>query len=370
MSRSVEFIDTPESLDHFLDHLETVDMFAIDTEFHRERTYYAQLCLIQIATEERIVCVDPIALSDLNRLMDIIFDPRQMKILHSGSQDLELFHDLRGDVPAPVFDTQLAATLTGHGDQIGYGGIVERICEISLAKEHTRTDWRKRPLSQGQLDYAADDVRYLHTIQSQLTDLLESLGRMDWFHEECARLVDPQSFKNAPEDAWSRVKGVGKLRGAELNAARVIAGWREEQAIRIDKPRRWVIPDPVILDIARVSSDSPQDIDKVEGLSSPWLRRQKDTFLHLLKLAHNAPRDTWPSREGRPRLTPGEEQMMKAMQNAVKACAEELNISATMLATRRDLDSMLRASTETRIHRGWRRTVVLQRLESSMQAPS
>jgi ribonuclease D len=119
-----------------------------------------------------------------------------------------------------------------------------------------------------------------------------------------------------------------------------------------------------------VSSDSPQDIDKVEGLSSPWLRRQKDTFLHLLKLAHNAPRDTWPSREGRPRLTPGEEQMMKAMQNAVKACAEELNISATMLATRRDLDSMLRGSTETRIHRGWRRTVVLQRLESSMQAPS
>jgi ribonuclease D len=363
MSQPAEFIDTPEALDDLIAHLDGVDWMALDTEFHRERTYYAQLCLVQIATSERIACVDPLALDSLDDLLDAIYDPRRLKVLHSGRQDLELFHDLRGSIPVPVFDTQLAATLTGQGDQIGYGGLVESLCEVKLDKGHTRTDWRKRPLSEGQLTYAADDVRYLGPLRTTLSDTLDSLGRTLWFEEECAGLINPASYQNAPDEAWSRLKGVGKLRGVELNAARVIAAWREEQAIRIDKPRRWVIPDAVVLDLARVNPDKPRDMDSIEGISTPWLRRQKDTFLRLLRLAHSAPHDTWPSQERRPRLTPAEEKQMKKLQGVVKSVAAELDISHSMLATRRDLDSFLRGFSDNRIQQGWRREILMSRLD-------
>ena len=157
---------------------------------------------------------------------------------------------------------------------------------------------------------------------------------------------------------------MGKLRGVERNAARVIAAWREEQAIRMDKPRRWVIPDPVVLDLSRVNPDDPRGLERVEGLSTPWLRRQKDTFLRLLRIAHSAPQDTWPSRERRPRLTSGEEKQLKRLQGAVRSLAAELDIAPTILATRREIDSFLRGFTDTRIHLGWRKEVLLPHLEA------
>jgi len=170
------FVDTPEALAALCDSLRGCEALALDTEFLREKTYYTQLCLLQIASDELIACVDPLALETIDPLLDIFYDPQVTLVMHSARQDLEIFFDLRGGLPGPVFDTQVAATLLGYGDQIGYANLVREFTGVELDKQHTRTDWSRRPLGEGQLRYAADDVRYLLDIYREQRRRLRAQG--------------------------------------------------------------------------------------------------------------------------------------------------------------------------------------------------
>ena len=179
---------------------------ALDTEFMRTRTYYARLCLVQVATPETIACVDTLALRDIDPLLEVIYAPDLLKVVHAARQDLEVFADMRGTPPAPVFDTQIAASLCGYDDQIGYGTLVETITGHKLPKLHTRADWEVRPLPPDQLHYAADDVRYLRDVYQHLAQKLEDLGRTGWLQEECATLTQPALYRNDPRTACRRSK--------------------------------------------------------------------------------------------------------------------------------------------------------------------
>ncbi|MFW2134544.1 ribonuclease D, partial [Ectothiorhodospira haloalkaliphila] len=249
---TVPFIDQPEALKAFCERLKGVDWFALDTEFIREKTYYPQLCLIQVATPEEVACIDPLNLEDLSPLTHLLFDPNITKVLHAASQDLEIFFHQQGRVPGPIFDTQVAASLLGHGDQVGYGKLIQLVLGVELEKGQSRTDWAQRPLETIQLRYAADDVHYLARAYPLMRQALEDNGRLAWLEDDFQRMQDPRTYQPDPETIWRRLKGINTLRGEQaLAVARNLARWREQEAMRLDRPRRWLLQDEVILDLAR-----------------------------------------------------------------------------------------------------------------------
>jgi ribonuclease D len=225
---------------------------ALDTEFMRERTYYARLCLLQLAGRGRIALVDPLAITDLSPVAALLGDTAQVKILHAARQDLEVLYPLLGGVAAPVFDTQIAAALLGHPAQMGYGELVAKITGIVLTKGHARTDWARRPLSPEQLHYAADDVRHLETLRDELGTRLDALGRLPWLQEDCRALQDPALYVTEPERAWQRFKGADRLVPQERAALRALAAWREARAMRRNLPRGWILTDETLRDAARL----------------------------------------------------------------------------------------------------------------------
>ena len=212
----IQYIDTAAGLDAFCARLSGVDWFAIDTEFLREKTYYPKLCLVQIATMQEVACIDPQAIDDLGPLLVRLADTHITKVMHSCRQDMEIFYHLAGQAPAPVFDTQVAAPLLGHADQIGYANLVKAIAGVTLDKLHTRADWSVRPLTQAQIRYAADDVIYLVDIYRKIVAQLQALGRLDWLAEDFRQLSDAALYDMQPASAWLKVKGDSRLKGASL----------------------------------------------------------------------------------------------------------------------------------------------------------
>jgi len=204
-------IETGPALEHLCKQLRDVTWLALDTEFHRENSYYPRLCLLQIACETVVACIDPIQLSTIDPLLEILYAPHIIKVFHAGRQDQESFYHLRGKPLAPIFDTQIAAPLLGHAEQISYAALVQKTLGITLDKSMTRTDWRRRPLSRQQLDYAANDVIYLGKVYRQFIAALQRQGRLDWLNEDFARLCDTAQYANPPAAAWQRIKNVQRL---------------------------------------------------------------------------------------------------------------------------------------------------------------
>ena len=196
-----QYIDTPEQLEQFCDSIRESEWLALDTEFIREKSYYPKLCLLQVCNGKTAACVDPLRLNELDPLIGIILDPAIVKVFHAGSQDLEIFCIQWKKVPAPLFDTQLAATLLGLGEQLGYANLVQKLLGIELDKGHTRTDWSRRPLQEGQLRYALDDVIFLGEIYTDLTSRLKKMGREDWLQGEFDQLANPDTYRMNPASA-------------------------------------------------------------------------------------------------------------------------------------------------------------------------
>ncbi|MFZ1862467.1 MAG: ribonuclease D, partial [Candidatus Competibacter sp.] len=225
----------------FCARLDRCSWLALDTEFVREQTFYPQLCLIQIAIPGQVACIDPLALPSLEPLLERLYDPSITKVLHAAYQDLEIFFYLGGTVPAPVFDTQLAALVLGVGDQLGYAALVKQMLGVELAKAHTRADWRQRPLPPEWLAYAADDVRYLEALYTRQLARLRERGWSEALAEDFQALTDPERYRPQPQEAWRRIREQHRLRGLPLAVLRSLTAWREEQAIQQDRPRRWIL---------------------------------------------------------------------------------------------------------------------------------
>lgn len=353
-----ETITDAAALRALCEHLGTREWFALDTEFVREDTYWAQLCLIQVGTPERIACIDPLALTDLQPLLDVLHDPDVLKVLHSGSQDLEIFHRLGGRIPAPLFDTQVAAPLLGHGEQAGFARLVETVVGIELDKSQSRTDWHERPLPPAALEYAANDVRYLVPLYLAMRAQLAERGRLDWVALEMADLVRPERYERPADDAWRRLRGIERLPGAGRAVARAIAAWREETARERDVPRGRILRDDAIVDIARTRPKNRRQLERIRGLKGQALDRFADRLLEIVAAARDEePPPAGPAR-GEPPLDAAGEALVDALTAVVRlrAAAEDLNPQT--IAGRRELARLVRGASVDEVLGGWRSALV------------
>lgn len=344
------WIDSPASLAQLCARIRDADWIALDTEFMRERTYYPQLCLVQLATPELIACVDPLALPGLDPLLEILADTRITKVLHAARQDLEIFFNLSQQVPAPIFDTQLAASFAGFPDQIGYGALVEGLLGVHLEKGHTRADWSRRPLPEGAVRYAADDVRYLRDVYLKLREELKRRNRLDWLQRERATLENPDTYRTDPEQAWQRLRGLQRLKPRQLAIVKNLAAWREQRAISGDLPRQWIIKDDLLLDMARQQPASLEALQQLRGMNESTVRKHGTELLALIQDQHtDAAPLTAPAR-----LDPAAEALVDALVSVVRIRSAAAGVSAAQLATRGELERLVRGEREIGVLSGWR----------------
>ncbi|HID48624.1 MAG TPA: ribonuclease D [Chromatiales bacterium] len=361
------YIDTPAALQDLCATLQNADVIALDTEFVRDKTYFARLCLLQVATDELVACIDPLALGDLDCLLEIFFHPGTLKLLHAARQDLEIFHDLYGKVPAPLFDTQIAAALLGFSDQAGYGAVVGELLGVSLDKASARTDWAQRPLSASQLAYAADDVRYLLRLYPLIMERLTRLGRRDWLEEDFRHLTDPALYTKDAASAWRRVSGHGRLKPRQLAVLQPLAAWREEQARKRDKPRKWILSDDVLINLARQAPADLSQLGKLRGIPPGVVKQSGPALVDRIRQALAQPRDQWPVATQKIRLTPEQECLADTLMAYLRLLGQQSGISPASLATRREVEKLVRGERDLGLLHGWRGHIAGQPLLAMLE---
>jgi ribonuclease D len=357
-------IDDAGALADRLGRLDPDLRWAIDTEFVRERTYYPRLCLVQAATGSDILLVDPLRIGDEDLLRRFLQASRQPHVIHAARQDVEVLLPLTERPLAPLLDTQLAAALLGFPAQVGYGELVRQVLGVDLKKGHARTDWAARPLKQEQLEYAADDVRYLLPVAEELQSRLDAAGRLDWLAEECAVLSDPALYETAPSEAWRRLKGLDRMRPEERAIACALAAWREAKAAQRNLPRGWILPDAALRDVAQLRPSSAAELRRLATLPGGPAYRLADELLEQVMQTRSAPPPPGP--QATERLTPEQQSAVRRLQTAVQGVATEFGLSAEVLATRRDLTAIVRGARDVAPLTGWRREVVGDRLLAAL----
>lgn len=363
------YVDTPEALARALQTLERAEFVALDTEFMRESTFYPKLCLVQLASLDACALIDPLAIDDLDPLWTFLSARSRLKVLHAGRQDLEV---LAVRAPhalplSPIFDTQIAAALLGQSAQIGYGALVSLRLGVSLAKGHTRTDWTRRPLSADQLEYAADDVRYLAQLYADLRSELEQKGKLNWLEEEAHTLERADTFQVDPQQAWQRLRGLDRLRPEQRATAKLLAAWREELAIKYDKPRGWILSDEALREVSERMPQDASALAKIRSLPEGVVRRRGADLLDIVKrgeLLKGTEADV--QRPIRPE--PTQLALVTKLMNFVRAHAQTLEVSPEVLATRRDVEQLVFSGRADHLLDGWRREAVGERLLALAEA--
>jgi ribonuclease D len=357
-TQTTHYVDSGDALAHALDSLTVSEFVAVDTEFMRESTYYPKLCLVQLATLEYCAIIDPFAFTDLQTLWAFLADRSRVKVLHAARQDLEV---LAVDAPnlslGPIFDTQIAAAMLGQSAQIGYGALVTLRLEHTLAKGHTRADWSKRPLSHEQLDYAADDVRYLAPLYVDLRAALERENRLDWMHQETRPLERLDINKTEPQNAWRRLKGLDRLRPEQRAVAKLLAQWREELAIKHDKPRGWILADEALREIVERMPTDNGALEQVRSLPAGVVRRRGAELLQIVQQGIDA-KDTEAGVRQPTRPEPEQLALVTKLMNFVRAYADGMRISPELLATRRDIEHFVFSGATEHLLAGWRGEVI------------
>ncbi len=348
------FVDQPDTIS---ETLAGHDQLGIDTEFVREKTYFAQLCLVQISTPDHIYCVDPLTDNDQDKYWQSLLASRW--IVHSARQDIEVVFQTAGAMPKKIFDTQVAAGLLGFPAQMGYAGLVKELFDVDMAKTHTRADWTRRPLPEAFLQYAAEDVEYLLPASEILMERLDKEGRLDWAWQDSMLLLDPDLYDIGGDQAVERLKGARNFRGQKRAAAVRLALWRESEAIRRNRPRQWILRDNVLLDVAYNLPTSETQLATIDGLASKLVARIGRQLLNEVAAASGDADDYQPPRP------PDEAQkaLLKEMQAQVAACAKDLGLAAETVASKRELSAAIASgSRESRVFGGWRGELIGEEL--------
>ena len=351
MSDAYRYVDTPAALDALCATLKGQPWIAVDTEFMRERTYYPELCLVQVATEQVVACIDPLPLPSLEPLLRVLLDPATVKVFHAARQDLEIFFNLSGKVPAPVFDTQVVARFLGHPDQSGYGAVVQAVLGVTLDKSHARTDWMRRPLSQAALEYAADDVRHLRHLYKKLETELAARGRAGWAEPELKALTDEKLYRPDPENAWQRVRGIQRLKPKSAALVKHLAAWRERTAIAENRPRQWILKDEAMIDVAKQLPADLAALASIRGVGDGLAKRHGTELLKMLA----ADTGSAPERDRTaPPLSTRQDALVDALTAIVRLKAAEGQVSAASLANRSELERLVRGERELEVLKDWR----------------
>ena len=365
-----EYIDSNAGLAEFCASLGETVCCAIDTEFIRESTYYPELALIQIASAKRMACVDPLAISDFAPLADLLVKQDLLKVFHSSSQDLEILYQKFGTVPSPVFDTQLAAAVLGYNHQISYAELVQQFTGTMLDKKHTRANWLRRPLSQDELDYAMDDVRYLLAIYDALNQKLESTGRRSWIERDLRAMSDPKNYQIDKAQLWRRLKGVMKLKGEKLQIASELCQWREQLAQRRNRPRRWIAKDDALIEIARQKPLDLEALGKIPELSEKTAKRYGDKLLQIISHAAQVDPSQWPQHDKHKSLSKQQLALGDCLMALCRMIADQNQIALATLATRKDIDNLILNYKSSRLTQGWRFSMAGEQLLEFMHGQS
>lgn len=361
-------IESDAALADALAALPATGPVAVDTEFMRRNTYFPQVALLQLCAGDGALLIDPLAVTDLEPIRALLRDPARPKVLHSCSEDLEVFRCWLGEQPTPLIDTQRAAALVGEPHGLGYQAIVERLLGVALEKGETRSDWLRRPLTDSQCHYAAQDVLHLLPVWEQLEARARRLGRLDWIVEEGQEAI--AALEARDRDLYRRVKGAGRLAPRQLAVLAALCDWRESRARRLDKPRGWILDDKACVAIARSLPTQRQTLAELEVLPPSVLRREGDALLALVEAALVLPETSLPAAQPEP-LTPAQRSALKTLKERSRALAESLGIAPESALSGAELELLLREAAGERVVApprwgGWRAAAVIQPLREAL----
>jgi len=376
-------IESSSAMDSVLDEIVNHTIIAVDTEFQRETTYYPILALVQIATDNQVICIDPLAFDARPALQKILLNKNINKVFHACSQDMEVLYYYLGEVPNNIYDTQIAnAFLTDH-HQIGYAALVENELGVQLDKSQTRTNWLQRPLTDKQIQYAGDDVLYLYQLQAILDNKLQQAKRTAWFTEECNNLTESENdFQVDIDKLWRRVKGATKLNRNALVIVQSIAQWREQLAQQKDKTRRKILTDETLIQLALETPDNIDTLNLIIATRDRSLlklnEQEKQQLIQTIQSALQAPESEWPDNRYSV-LDSQQKTKLKILQQLVNNKAEELSLSSAIITSRKDLENLIISnanatgtesealSSKLNVVQGWRLHCIGQQLLDALE---
>jgi ribonuclease D len=354
----MKLITTTDELAAFCKSLADAEFVAVDTEFMRERTYWPKLCLAQVAGPDEAAAIDALAEGiDLSPLDELMGNPKVLKVFHAARQDLEIFYLRMNKVPGPLFDTQVAAMVCGHGEAASYESLATKLAKARIDKSSRFTDWARRPLSERQITYAISDVTHLRVVYEALKRQLERTGRFDWITEEMAVLNDPAIYRADPEQAWRRLKP----RGASprlLGTLKEVAAWRERTAQRIDIPRQRLLRDEQLLEIA---SHAPKTVEELaltrglgRGFAEGWQGRE---ILEAIEKARKLPDAQLPTRERPPEQLRAPGAVVDLLRTLLRLKAEQAGVAARLVASADEIDRLAAGKRDVHVLQGWRNEI-------------
>ena len=356
-------IDHGEALVEACTRWKCCEALALDTEFERSRTYYPRLGLIQACDGEAVYLIDPLALPRLDPFLEVLRERHVLKILHASSEDIEVFYHLGRTLPRPLFDTQIAAPFAGYGYAPGYQRLVNRTLSVEVTKAETRSNWLQRPLRRSQLIYAAEDVIYLLPLYRTLQRRLAEMGRDQWVREEIEKSLDPRRFDVTGDSISRRIPQAWELGPRSLEVLQRLCVWREEQARTRDLPRRFILHDAVLLEIARKHPTSSRVLKTIRGLPATVIAHYEDTLINVIRGALGVSKNELPPPLPNPAETREHTALLAKLKAVVLAKAAEISIPPQVLGHNRLLKLLLQCATAgtgqlPREFQGWRKDVI------------
>jgi ribonuclease D len=365
-----QIVTKPEELPDALAHLAAVRRFGFDTEFVGEETYRPRLCLVQVATDDRIILIDPFTVGPLDEFWKLILDPENEVVAHAAREEIRLCQLWTGKRPERVFDLQIAAGLVGLPFPLGHGNLVRELLGVTLAKTETLTEWRDRPLTDRQIRYAFDDVRYLLRLQAEISKRLSKLQRSNWALEEFRRAARIATEEEATLERWRKLRGVGALSRRQLAVVRELFGWREEAAARLNRPARTILRDDLLIEIARRDPHRDRDLEVVRGLAKRDIRPILDAVERARSLSP-LQLPTAPERDDDP---PQVALLTNLLSAVLGHLCSEMELATSLVCATRDLKLLVRSYLEgspegivSLLNEGWRRDHVRPHLDAVLR---
>ena len=374
----MHWINDAQALEALCQQLQQQSVIALDTEFARSRTYYPHIGLLQIADPQGIYLIDPLAIDERKAFVEVLLNPDIVKVVHSASEDLEVFEHAFGVLPTSLFDTQIAAAFAGFGPSIGYANLLRELKGIDIPKQETRSDWLQRPLSDAQITYAALDVAYLLEVYQLLNKELEHLQRLEWVCADSTALVEKQRGNNHPETYYQRIKLAWKLKPKQLAVLKQLCHWRELQALSQDVPRGRIIKDNSLYEIAMRLPRNHKQLQAIRDIPSGVLESSASEWLSMIEAVVHDETDScqYPPRLPGPLNVPQTE-LLKQLKRIVATIAESLNLPQELLVRKKDYTALLHSLNPSSKEegacqlpntlKGWRKDVVGQALLSYLQ---
>ena len=354
-------VETASSLRKLTERLAVADRIAFDTEFVSESTFEPVLCLIQVATSDLTATIDPLAIDDLTPFWNVLLDPAIEIVMHAAGEDTRIIRRKTGEIPRRLFDVQIAAGLIGLGYPLSHGSLVSQLLGVTVHGGETRTDWRKRPLSDGQLRYALDDVRYLLKATDLLKDRLVELDRIAWAEAEMDAFLDEIRRKGDDDERWRRLPGLHQLNRIGLECAKRLSEWRIDEARRTNRPVKQVLRDDLLIAIAKRRPQGRKDLEALRDFNRPHLLRTAGSILETIERAGEIPVDELPEHAERFDDRPGWSMLVSLLSATLARCCVENKTAPALTGSANDIRDLIRRYVEGEIEasppylmRGWR----------------